>query len=129
MKLYTLEEVQKEQMKGFSSSHGVYSPYLDKFILINISVERMIMSFINQCTEPLPNDEDESIVEKLIKKIEEGVKLSPIVIDEDFYLLDGFHRLMAYHRLGMRTTRAYKCVSNENERLSVRRNKWGTLSI
>jgi len=44
-------------------------------------------------------DEDESISRSLFKKIVDGVELSPIVVDENYKLLDGRHRLAAYSEL------------------------------
>jgi hypothetical protein len=44
-------------------------------------------------------DEDESITQELFNKIVDGVELSPIVVDENYKLLDGRHRLAAYSEL------------------------------
>lgn len=47
----------------------------------------------------LDMDEDYSVSRKLMNKIINGVKLSPIVVDEKYKILDGFHRLAAYSEL------------------------------
>lgn len=44
-------------------------------------------------------DEDYSVSRKLMNKIINGVKLSPIVVDEKYKILDGSHRLAAYSEL------------------------------
>ena len=44
-------------------------------------------------------DEDYYVSKKLMNKIVDGVKLSPIVVDENYKVLDGSHRLSAYSEL------------------------------
>ena len=44
-------------------------------------------------------DEDEWVSKKLMNKIINGIKLSPIVVDENYKILDGSHRLAAYSEL------------------------------
>ena len=44
-------------------------------------------------------DEDYEIGRKLMNKIVNGTELNPIVVDEEYKLLDGRHRLSAYSEL------------------------------
>jgi hypothetical protein len=44
-------------------------------------------------------DEDYAVGRKLMNKIVDGVQLSPIVVDEEYKVLDGSHRLSAYSEL------------------------------
>lgn len=53
-------------------------------------------------------DEDLNIIDRLIKKIESGVKLHPIVIDKDNKILDGNHRFVAYRKLRYKNIDVYK---------------------
>lgn len=44
-------------------------------------------------------DEDYYVSRKLMDKIVDGIKLNPIVVDKNYKLLDGRHRLAAYSEL------------------------------
>lgn len=49
--------------------------------------------------EEIGADEDYYTSKKLMGKIIDGVKLNPIVVDENYKVLDGSHRLAAYSEL------------------------------
>lgn len=49
--------------------------------------------------DELGMDEDYSISKELMDKIVDGVNLNPIVVDNNYKLLDGRHRLAAYSEL------------------------------
>jgi hypothetical protein len=44
-------------------------------------------------------DEDEEVSRRLKNKIVRGIELNPIVVDENYKILDGSHRLAAYSEL------------------------------
>lgn len=60
----------------------------------NDEIEQSITYFID-----IGMDEDEWVSKKLMKKIVNGIKLNPIVVDENYKILDGSHRLAAYSEL------------------------------
>lgn len=45
--------------------------------------------------------EGKAVIRRLIELVEKGVELSPVVLDNDGYLLDGYHRIAAYNELGI----------------------------
>jgi hypothetical protein len=49
-----------------------------------------------------------SHIENLIKMIKSNVKLTPLVVDKNYRLLDGYHRIGAYKHLGIKKVNVYK---------------------
>ena len=49
--------------------------------------------------DALDMDEDYAVSRKLMTKIVNGINLSPIVVDQEYKILDGSHRLAAYSEL------------------------------
>jgi hypothetical protein len=106
----TYLDVLQNQQIGNPSSDILFSEENAKFIkeIINIRKLRELNNFsedngeVEQSVSEFNNlgmDEDYYISKKLMKKIVNGVKLSPIVVDENYKLLDGSHRLAAYSEL------------------------------
>ena len=103
-------DVIKKQQIDNPSSDLLFSTENAKFIEENINIEklRQLNGLSNDDDEieqtityfnDLGMDEDYSISRKLMSKIVNGVKLSPIVVDENYKILDGSHRLAAYSEL------------------------------
>lgn len=98
-----------------------YDPNFDdsKFKLINISISDINNMDLNDndieeinlyLTEGIYEDMDIEQIGDLVKKIREGIKLSPIVLTKDNELIDGFHRCWAYMYLGIDNISAFKEV-------------------
>jgi len=47
-------------------------------------------------------------IENLIKMIKSRVKLNPLIVDKNYRLLDGYHRIGAYKHLGIKKVNVYK---------------------
>ena len=100
------DNVLKQQQIGDPAYDLLFSEKDSEFIEEEIDIEelREINGFnsdeqtISYFVE-VGADEDESISRSLFKKIVDGVELSPIVVDENYKLLDGRHRLAAYSEL------------------------------
>ena len=105
-------DVLKYQQIGDPSSDILFSSENSEFLeeTIHITKLRELNNMSNEETDDgyeqtlsyfkeLGLDEDESITRRLFKKIVDGIELSSIVVDENYKLLDGFHRLAVYSEL------------------------------
>jgi hypothetical protein len=109
-KVLSYNEVLKKQQTGDYYFDFLFSNENSKFIeeTIDIRELRELNGFSDDEDEiehtisyfnDLGMDEDYEIGRKLMNKIVDGVELSPIVVDEEYKLLDGRHRLSAYSEL------------------------------
>jgi hypothetical protein len=106
----TYKDVLTKQQKDKPYSDMLFSNETAKFVeeTINIEKLRQLNGFseddgeIEQSVsnfDELGMDEDYYVSRKLMDKIVNGVVLSPIVVDENYKVLDGSHRLAAYSEL------------------------------
>lgn len=106
----TYNDVFKKQQIDNPYSDLLFSTENSKFVeeIIDIKKLRELNGFSDDEDEieqtvsyfnDLGMDEDYSVSKKLMNKIVNGVKLSPIVVDENYKVLDGSHRLAAYSEL------------------------------
>lgn len=106
----TYNYVFKKQQIDNPYSDVLFSTENSKFVeeIIDIKKLRELNGFSDDEDEieqtvsyfnDLGMDEDYSVSKKLMNKIVNGVKLSPIVVDENYKVLDGSHRLAAYSEL------------------------------
>ena len=106
----TYNAVFKKQQIDNPYSDLLFSTENSKFVeeIIDIKKLRELNGFSDDEDEieqtvsyfnDLGMDEDYSVSKKLMNKIVNGVKLSPIVVDENYKVLDGSHRLAAYSEL------------------------------
>ena len=88
----------------------LFSSEAAKFVeeIINIEKLRQLNGFSNDDGEieqslsyfnDVGMDEDYFVSKKIMNKIVKGIELSPIVVDENYKILDGSHRLAAYSEL------------------------------
>jgi len=106
----TYNDVLKKQQIDNPYSDVLFSTENSKFVeeIIDIKKLRELNGFSDDEDEieqtvsyfnDLGMDEDYTVSKKLMNKIVNGVKLSPIVVDENYKVLDGSHRLAAYSEL------------------------------
>ena len=106
----TYNAVFKKQQIDNPYSDVLFSTENSKFVeeIIDIKKLRELNGFSDDEDEieqtvsyfnDLGMNEDYSVSKKLMNKIVNGVKLSPIVVDENYKVLDGSHRLAAYSEL------------------------------
>ena len=106
----TYNAVFKKQQIDNPYSDVLFSTEHSKFVeeIIDIESLRELNGFSDDEDEieqtisyfnDLGMDEDYSVSKKLMNKIVNGVELSPIVVDENYKVLDGSHRLAAYSEL------------------------------
>lgn len=91
----------------YSSPYGDYSQ--NNFILKNIQINDIPRSnylSIEQCKK-YDLDEDENIIINFINEYEDGADFPPIVVDENYNVIDGSHRLGMYDYLGINTIKAF----------------------
>ena len=104
------DDVIKKQQIDNQYSDVIFSNETAKFIEETISIQelRKLNGFSENNGEielsvsdfkDTDMDEDYYVSKKLMNKIVDGVKLSPIVVDEKYKILDGSHRLAAYSEL------------------------------
>jgi hypothetical protein len=109
-KFLTYDDVVKKQRVDNQYSDAIFSKKTAKFVEETISIQelRKLNGFSEKNGEieqsisyfkDTEMDEDYYVSKKLMDKIVDGVKLSPIVVDENYKLLDGSHRLAAYSEL------------------------------
>jgi len=105
-RIYSYYDVIDEQniddpycMDLFSSKDSLFKKdkiHIDKLRELNgFSENEQTVSYFGD----LGMDEDYTLSKKLMNKIVNGIKLSPIVVDEKYKILDGSHRLAAYSEL------------------------------
>jgi hypothetical protein len=106
----TYNNVFKKQQIDNPYSDVLFSTKNSKFVeeIIDIKKLRELNGFSDDEDEieqtvsyfgDLDMDEDYTVSKKLMNKIVNGIKLSPIVVDEKYKVLDGSHRLAAYSEL------------------------------
>jgi hypothetical protein len=106
----TYNDVFKKQQIDNPYSDVLFSTENSKFVeeIIDIKKLRELNGFSDDEDEieqtvsyfgDLGMDEDYTVSKKLMNKIINGIKLSPIVVDEKYKVLDGSHRLAAYSEL------------------------------
>jgi hypothetical protein len=106
----TYNNVFKKQQIDNPYSDVLFSTKNSKFVeeIIDIKKLRELNGFSDDEDEieqtvsyfgDLGMDEDYTVSKKLMNKIVNGIKLSPIVVDEKYKVLDGSHRLAAYSEL------------------------------
>lgn len=105
------DDVINAQKIGNPYSDCIFSKKEDKFIIEEIHIERLrkLNGFSNDNNDELEQtisyfrdigvDEDYFVSRELMNKLISGIKLNPIVVDENYKLLDGSHRLAAYSEL------------------------------
>lgn len=105
------DDVLKKQRQGSPAFDMLFSNENAEFIEEKINIEKLRTSngFSNNPDDEIEQtvsyfeevglDEDYFISRKLMNKIVDGVQLSPIVVDENYKILDGSHRLAAYSEL------------------------------
>jgi len=85
----------------------------DKFVLKEIN-PRQVLSYPS-CTRESYADlnmyEDLITIDELIGKIKKGIELNPIIVDSNYQLIDGNHRLVAYNKLKTHKIKAYVKVN------------------
>lgn len=119
-RFYTFNEIKNIETKDDHLFFD-YDPNFDdsKFKLINISISDINNMDLNDndieeinlyLTEGIYEDMDIEQIGDLVKKIREGIKLSPIVLTKNNELIDGFHRCWAYMYLGIDNISAFKEV-------------------
>jgi hypothetical protein len=109
-KVLGYDDVIKKQQIDNPYSDVLFSNKNSKFIEETIDIKQLrelngfsddedeieqTISYFND----LGMDEDYAVGRKLMNKIVDGVELSPIVVDEEYKVLDGSHRLSAYSEL------------------------------
>jgi DNA-directed RNA polymerase beta' subunit len=106
----TYKDVFKKQQIDNPYSDVLFSTENSKFVeeIIDIKKLRELNGFSDDEDEieqtvsyfdDLGMDEDYTVSKKLMNKIVNGIKLSPIVVDDKYKVLDGSHRLAAYSEL------------------------------
>ena len=109
-KVLSYNEVLKKQQTGDYYFDFLFSNENSKFIeeTIDIRELRELNGFSDDEDEiehtisyfnDLGMDEDYEIGRELMNKIVNGIELNPIVVDEEYKVLDGSHRLSAYSEL------------------------------
>jgi hypothetical protein len=102
-------DVIKKQQIDNPYSDTIFSNKTSNFVEENIHIEKLrnLNGFLEDDEieqsvtyfNDVGMDEDYYVSKKLMNKIVDGIKLSPIVVDEDYKVLDGSHRLAAYTEL------------------------------
>ncbi len=108
-KQLTYDDVIKQQQIGNPYSDELFSSKNSLFVeeVVDIELLREKNNFSNDDEiehtvsyfKELGLDEDYIISRKIMDKIVDGIKLTPIVVDEEYKILDGSHRLAAYSEL------------------------------
>ena len=105
------QDILKKQEIGNPYAAILFSKEGSEFVEEKINIERLreLNGFHNDMDDELEQtvshfnevglDEDYYVSKKLMNKIVDGVKLNPIVVDEKYKILDGWHRLAAYSEL------------------------------
>lgn len=91
----------------YSSPFGDYDN--DKFKLEQININKISKKYyltINECKE-YNMDEDESVITKLSEAFDNGENIPPIILDNNYNVIDGSHRLGMYDYLGINYVKAF----------------------
>ncbi len=104
-KKYTWQEVCKITNDAggniYCSPYGDYDDY--EFELQSVSfkdIDKDTYLTIDECKE-YNLDEDRSVIENLVSKYDSGVDFPPIILDSNYKIIDGGHRMGAYEWLGL----------------------------
>ena len=106
----SLNEIYEEQKVGSKSNFfiGMENSF---FELKDIKINKIHWNGVNskRFVKKMFDDELHHFenVRSLIKKILTGIELYPIILDTNYALLDGFHRVCAYSILKEDKTKAY----------------------
>lgn len=114
----TFEELKNDNTQYDNSYFDYNEEFIEtEFELTDININNIIdldNDTINNIDlyleEGISNDEFIEQVGELIKLIQNGNDLEPIVVDKNNNIIDGFHRCFAYLYLGINTIKAYKEV-------------------
>lgn len=110
-RLLSYDDVLKNQQIDKPYSSMLFSNNTSKFTEEKIYIKKLreLNGFDNDTDDELEQtishfyeigmDEDYHVSKKLMSKIVDGIRLSPIVVDENYKILDGWHRLAAYSEL------------------------------
>jgi len=110
-KILTYDDVLKIQQVGNPAYDMLFSNETAQFIQEKIDIEKLrsLNGYNNDTEDELEQsvsyfddngfDEDYYISRKLMDKIVDGIKLNPIVVNENYKILDGSHRLAAYSEI------------------------------
>lgn len=105
------QDVIQKQKIGSPYFDYIFSNESSEFVEEKIHIEKLryLNGFHNDIDNELEQtvsyfkdndfDEDYYVSKKLMNKIVNGTKLNPIVVDENYKILDGSHRLAAYSEL------------------------------
>jgi len=97
--IYSLEEVEDIQRADSVSCcdivGGTEDDFFERRVIPIETVEDQVPAYAD-----VPN-ESRGIVDELVETVEKyHIDLSPIVVDENYGLMDGWHRVIAYTLLG-----------------------------
>ncbi len=110
-KIFSYSDISKKQEEGDPYFSGFFSNNTSEFVeeTIDILKLRELNGFNNDRDDELEQtvshfkeldfDEDYYVSKELMDKIVDGVELNNIVVDENYKILDGRHRLAAYSEL------------------------------
>lgn len=109
--LYTWQEVcditNNAGGRIYSSPFGNYDNY--KFKLEQVPFNKISPDYyltIKDCDE-LNLDEDKSVIERLLNTYDSGQDLPPIILDNNYKIIDGSHRMGVYEYLGLANIKAF----------------------
>jgi len=114
-KQFTLKEVENIMSEGVKSANIIFdSEKNDKFIKekVNINDIESNLTYNDYIDDP---DAEESlgIIHSLVDKIKNGIKLHPIVVDENNKIMDGLHRYIAYLYLNKNEIEVFKRINKK----------------
>lgn len=75
--------------------------------IIDITSDSYIKELSKYQKNPTKYKKDIEIIENIIRLVKSKAKINPIVISRTHFLLDGYHRLIAYKHLGIKKVWAY----------------------
>lgn len=91
----------------YSSPFGSYDN--DTFKIETIEIDKIPRSnylTIDDCKE-LDLDEDENVIMNLVYAYEDGDDIPPIILDNDYHIIDGSHRLGMYDYLNIKYIKSF----------------------
>lgn len=107
---YSWGEVKDIQETGHRAYCGPFGDYEDSlFKLIELDIEHINKKnylTVGQCNR-MGLDEDLSVIMRLSRLIADGVELPPIILDRDYNIIDGSHRVPAYLDNGIKRIDAF----------------------
>ena len=110
-KLYTWQEVcditNNAGGKIYSSPYGDYNNYQFELKLVDTNlIDKDSYLTLDECRE-YDLDEDESVIENLIELYDSGENFPPIILDSNYKIIDGSHRMGVYDWIGLGKIKAY----------------------